>query len=126
MHVFDCLVGCMSRLFRFHNYGVVGKAYATLLFIAGLSLREWAHRLGTLFRTGNRRLVAVDETVVKRFGHAEYVWAAVDVDSGEILDVYASRDRSLARALTFLRRVLRMCEDKPAIVVDRGPWYPWA
>ncbi len=25
----------------------------------------------------------MDETVVKRFGHAEYVWAAVDVDSGD-------------------------------------------
>ena len=44
----------------------------------------------------------------------------------EYLAVYASRERSVARALTFLRRVLKACEDKPPVVVDRGPWYPWA
>ncbi len=108
--MFDYLVGCMSGLFRFHNYGAVEEAYATLLFIAGLSLRDvserhrltrasresvrgWAYRLRTLSRAWKRRrrLVAVDEAVVKRFGHPEYVWAAVDVDSGEILDAYARR-----------------------------------
>ena len=44
----------------------------------------------------------------------------------EVLAVYASRERSVARALTFLRRVLKACEGKPPVVVDRGPWYPWA
>ena len=44
----------------------------------------------------------------------------------EVLAVYASRERSVARALTFLRRVLKACDGKPLIVVDRGPWYPWA
>jgi len=42
----------------------------------------------------------------------------------EYLAVYASRERSVARALTFLRRVLKACDGKPLIVVDKGPWYP--
>ncbi|MEM3123850.1 MAG: hypothetical protein QW756_07175 [Nitrososphaerota archaeon] len=28
--------------------------------------------------------------------------------------------------MTFLRRVLEVCDGKPVIVVDRGPWYQWA
>jgi len=39
----------------------------------------------------------------------------------EYLAVYASRERSVARALTFLRRVLKACDGKPLIVVDKGP-----
>jgi transposase-like protein len=44
-----------------------------------------------------RRLVAVDETVLKVKGQICYLWAALD-----------------------------SCEGKPVIVVDRGPWYRWA
>ncbi|MEM3031731.1 MAG: hypothetical protein QW756_06795 [Nitrososphaerota archaeon] len=28
--------------------------------------------------------------------------------------------------MTFLMGVLEVCDGKPVIVVDRGPWYPWA
>ncbi|MEM2580694.1 MAG: DDE-type integrase/transposase/recombinase [Candidatus Caldarchaeum sp.] len=88
---------------------------------------EWVHRLGRVFNSMRkpRRLVAVDETVEKRLGEWVYVWSAVDVDAGEIIAVYASRGRSMLNALTFLRMVLRACEGKPVVVVDRGPWYPW-
>jgi transposase-like protein len=36
-----------------------------------------------------RRAVAVDETMVKMHGLRAYVWSAIDIDSGEILAVYA-------------------------------------
>jgi transposase-like protein len=45
------------------------------------------------------------------------LWAAIDVDTNEILAVYA---------IKFLRKVLDSCEDKPVIVADRGPCYRWA
>jgi len=32
----------------------------------------------------------------------------------------------MLNTLIFLKRVLRGCENKPVIVVDRGPWYPLA
>ena len=37
-----------------------------------------------------RNTIAVDETVVKIHGLRAYIWSAVDVDSGEILAIYAS------------------------------------
>jgi transposase-like protein len=45
------------------------------------------------------------------------LWAAIDVDTNEILAGYA---------IKFLRKVLDSCEDKPVIVADRGSYYRWA
>jgi transposase-like protein len=73
-----------------------------------------------------RRLVAVDETVLKVNGQICYLWAAIDVDTNEILAIYASRGRGLPNAIKFLKMVLRSCDGKPIVVVDRGPWYRWA
>jgi transposase-like protein len=68
----------------------------------------------------------VDETVVKLHGLRAYVWSAVDMDSEEILAVYASWGRNIIIALKLLRIVLDRCHNKPLIIVDRGPWYRWA
>jgi transposase-like protein len=116
-----------------------------ILFIAGLSLRDvserfcltfasresvriWAHRSSSSFRPSKRvrRLVAVDETVLKIKGRICYLWAAIDMDTNEILAVYASRGRGLPNAIKFLKMVLRSCDGKPIVVVDRGPWCRWA
>jgi len=92
------------------------------------SVRRWFHRFSKLFSVGRRfrYYVAVDETVVKMHGLRAYVWSAVDVDSGEILAIYASRSRNMLIALKFLRMVLGRCINKPLIIIDRGPWYRWA
>jgi transposase-like protein len=73
-----------------------------------------------------RRCIAVDETKLCVKKSYVYVWSAVDVDSGEILAIYASRGRNMLIALKFLRMVLGRCINKPLIIVDRGPWYRWA
>jgi transposase-like protein len=62
--------------------------------------------------------------LVRMHGLGAYVWSAVDVDSGEILAIYASRGRNILIALKFLRMVMGRCINKP--LVDRGPWYRWA
>ena len=46
MHVLEYLVDAFSGLFRSHRYGVAEKAYAVLLFAAGLSLRDVSERYG--------------------------------------------------------------------------------
>ncbi|MEM4415244.1 MAG: DDE-type integrase/transposase/recombinase [Candidatus Caldarchaeum sp.] len=109
------------------SLGDVSERYV-LTHVPRESVGEWVHRLGRVFNPVRkpRRLVAVDETVEKRLGEWVYVWSAIDVDAGEIIAVYASRGRSMLNALTFLRMVLRACEGKPVVVVDRDPWYPWA
>jgi transposase-like protein len=145
MHVIDVLLDSFSRLFRHHRYSPLEKLCSVILFIAGLSLRDvserfcltfasresvriWAHRSSSLFRPSKRvrRLVAVDETVLKINGRICYLWAAIDVDTNEILALYASRGRGLPNAIKFLKMVLRSCDGKPIVVVDRGPWYRWA
>ena len=92
------------------------------------SVRRWFHKFSKIFSVGKkfRNTIAVDETVVKMHGLRAYVWSAVDVDSGEILAIYASRSRNMLIALKFLRIVMGRCINKPLIVVDRGPWYRWA
>jgi hypothetical protein len=54
------------------------------------------------------------------------VWSAVDVDSKELLALEASYGRSSLNAPSFLKKALRMCTDKPLVLVDKGPWYRWA
>jgi len=145
MHVIDAVLNSFSYLFRSHRYPPLEKLYSVILFTAGLSLRDlservyltgasresvriWVHRFSSLFKPsrGARRLVAVDETVLKVNGQICYLWAAIDVDTNEILAIYASRGRGLPNAIKFLKMVLRSCDGKPIVVVDRGPWYRWA
>jgi transposase-like protein len=142
MHVIDVVLDSFSNLFRSHRYSPVEKLCSVFLFIAGLSLRDlserlcltgasresvrmWVHRFSSLFRPFRRvrRLVAVDEVVLKVGGQTCYLWAAIDVDTNDVLAVYASR--GIPSAIKFLRKVLDSCECKPVIVVDRGPWYRW-
>jgi transposase-like protein len=54
------------------------------------------------------------------------VWSAVDVDSKELLALEASYGRSSLNALSFLKKALKMCTNKPLVIVDSGPWYRWA
>jgi putative transposase len=145
MHVIDVVLDSFSNLFRSHRYSPVEKLCSVFLFIPGLSLRDlserlcltgasresvrmWVHRFSSIFRPFRRvrRLVAVDEAVLKVSGQTCYLWAEIDVDTDEVLAVYASRGRGIPSAIKFLRKVLDSCECKPVIVVDRGPWYRWA
>jgi transposase-like protein len=54
------------------------------------------------------------------------VWAAIGVDTRELLAIKATWSRSSMDALLFLGRALEACTNKPAFVMDRGPWYSWA
>jgi len=91
------------------------------------SVRQWVHRFSKMYNSSKRvrRLVAVDETVVKVNGCRCYLWAAIDVDSREVLAVYVSRGRSMLNTLTFLKRVLRACENNLSTTITGFPWYPW-
>jgi putative transposase len=100
------------------------RSNSVILFTAGLSLRDlserlcltgasresvriWVHRFSSSFKPSKRarRLVAVDETVLKINGQTCYLWAAIDVDTNEIFAVYASRGRGIISAIEFLRKV---------------------
>jgi len=73
-----------------------------------------------------RRCIAVDETKLCVKGVWVYVWSAVDVDSGGLLALDVSYGRSCLNAIIFLEKALKLCSNKPLVIVDRGSWYRWA
>jgi transposase-like protein len=82
---------------------------------------DWARALGSVGWTippRGRRLIAVDETVERVNGREVYVWAAIDVDTRELLAIKATWSRSSLDALLFLSRVLGACTNKPVSVVE--------
>ena len=44
MYVLDYILDKVSRLFKFNKYPLDEKAYAVMLYIAGLSLRDLSER----------------------------------------------------------------------------------
>ena len=122
------------------------KVRAVLLYMAGLSYRDiayvlrvvpcsheavrlWVKKLELLtvkVEAKPRRMVAADETKVKVNGEWCYVWAAVDVDTRELLATWVSWQRNIMHAQAFLRKALETCTNKPIFLVDKGPWYPEA
>jgi transposase-like protein len=113
------------------------KARAALLRMAGLSPWEVAEELGVSHASvlnwaraissvpgsvppRGRRLVAVDGTELEASGRVVYVWAAMDIDTRELLAVEAMWSRSSLQALPFLRRVLGRHANKPLFVADRA------
>ncbi|MFB6186192.1 MAG: DDE-type integrase/transposase/recombinase [Halobacteriaceae archaeon] len=115
------------------------RVMAAFLYHAGLSYRtverviersygavhDWYHRLAHLFAPDRdkRPVVVVDETKLEVDGEEVFVWAAIDVDTFEVIHVEVSAGRSSLDALTFLQTVLERCRGQPVIKTDRGPWY---
>ena len=67
------------------------------------------------------RAIAVDETKLKVNVQHLFVWAAIDVDSREVLAVDASWQHSIMNAEHILKKALRSCLNKPLILADKGP-----
>ncbi|MEM2178628.1 MAG: DDE-type integrase/transposase/recombinase [Candidatus Methanomethylicia archaeon] len=73
-----------------------------------------------------RKCIAINETKLKIKKKIVYIWFAIDIDSKEILVLKARYGRSCIDALIFLRKVLKLCKNKPKIIIDKGQWYIWA
>jgi putative transposase len=94
-----------------------------------VSVFRWVHALRSIVSRvpkRERKLVAIDETKLKIKGRQVFVWAAIDADTRELLAVYASYYRSSINTIVFLKKVLDTCVGTPVVLVDGGPWYPWA
>ena len=89
------------------------------------AIRLWYHKTSDLFKIqkGTHEIIAVDETKVRIRGKFHIVWAAIDVHTWEIPDVWVSKGRASIEAYSFLKHVLSKCINQPKILVDGGPWY---
>jgi putative transposase len=91
-----------------------------------VSVFRWVHAMRQILLPHvPRRLVAMDETKLKIKGRQVFVWAAMDVETRELLAVYASYYRSHISTIAFVRRVMETCANRPVVLVDGGPWYRW-
>jgi transposase-like protein len=118
-----------AHVFKRNKRPIESKVVACLLYLSGLSYRamtyqtemidashasvcRWVHAMRGIVPPRvprrERKVVAIDETKLKINGRQVYVWAAIDVDTKELLAVYASYYRSNINTMIFLRRVLEM------------------
>ena len=89
------------------------------------SIRKWYHRSKHLFyvESKHRNVIAIDETKVKIKGKLYILWAAIDIENWEIIGVWVTKGRASIEAYSFIKHVLRKCDNIPKILVDKGPWY---
>jgi transposase-like protein len=135
------------KVFKRNKKPIKTKILAALTYQAGLSyrstawiisfnesvshvaVRDWYRGLKRALpkpKPKYRNVVAVDETKCKLNGKQVYVWAAIDVETKEVLATNVTKGRSSLEAYLFLKKVLKTCLNKPKVLVDRGPWYCWA
>ncbi len=69
-----------------------------------------------------RNIVSIDETVVKANKKRYYVYSAVDVERNELIlmKVYMTRNWLVTRS--FVKEVVKYCENKPKFITDRASW----
>ena len=93
------------------------------------SVLNWARALGSVGWTvppRGRRLIAVDEAAEKADGREVYVWAAIDVDTGELPAIKATWSRSSLDASPSWAGRSRPARTNLCSSWRGGPWYSWA
>jgi putative transposase len=135
-----------ARIFRRNKRPLESKILASLLYTSGLSYRGMTYQTGVVEASHvsasrwvnalkgivsrvpkrERKLVAIDETKLKNKERHVLVWASIDADRRELLAVYASYYRLSINTIVFVKKVLDTCVGTPVVLVDGGPWYPWA
>ncbi len=73
------------------------------------SVRLWYHKAEGLFSVEKafRRVIAIDETKVKINGKWHILWAAIDVDTWEVLGVWITQGRASLRRMVSLDMFLQ-------------------
>ncbi len=85
-------------------------------------VKKFEEKLPISTEKKKRNLIAIDETVVKANRKRYYVYSAVDVERNELIlmRVYTTRNWLVTRS--FIKEVLKYCENRPKFVVDKAPW----
>ncbi len=121
------IIALLDYVYHGSVRGVAKKLSKFFADISKTSVHRYAkkfQRLIKLVEVKERKLVAVDETVVKVNGKHCYVWIAVDAETKEVVCFDVSKGRSYLDALAFMKKVKARCKGKlPLVLVDKGPWY---
>ena len=85
-------------------------------------IKKFEEKLPIVTEKKPRKLIAIDETVVKANGENYYVYAAIDVERNELILMRVYPSRNYLTTKLFIIEVLKYCENKPKFVVDKAPW----
>jgi transposase-like protein len=119
-------VKVIGRLLYFLGHSTRKTSEVLSLFdeISHESVQKYYHSLRKIFkepRKKRRRLIAVDETVLKVGKTRIYVWTAIDVDTMECFGIWVSTTRNSFDDMTFIKSTLKYCKNKPTFIVDKDP-----
>ncbi|WP_457549957.1 DDE-type integrase/transposase/recombinase, partial [Archaeoglobus sp.] len=85
-------------------------------------IKKFEEKLPIITEKKPRKLIAIDETVVKANGEKYYVYAAIDVERNELILTRVYPSRNYLTSKLFISEVLKYCENKPKFVIDKAPW----
>nr|AEP25271.1 transposase type I [Pyrococcus sp. PK 5017] len=111
------------RGLSYRQVGKILKISHTAVWEAVQKLAEAVYQPTLLAVRKQRNFIAVDETVVKINGEKRFLWAALDVESREVLAVWITTTRNWWIARDFILVVLKSCKGQPVFLVDGGKWY---
>ena len=67
-------------------------------------------------------MIAIDETVVKANKKKFYTFSAIGVERNELVLMRVYTTRNILTARSFIRKVLKYCENEPKFLIDKAPW----
>ena len=85
-------------------------------------IKKFEEKLPIVVEKKPRKLIAIDETVVKANGEKYYVYAAIDVERNELILMRVYPSRNYLTTKLFISEVLKYCDNKPKFIVDKAPW----
>jgi len=119
---------CVLLYYNNASFRGIAKSMGFMCKISHEAVRQWWHAIKDLFtiEKKERNILAIDETKVKVNGKQCYIWAVIDVETKEILSTLVTFSRSHIDTMTIMKKALKFCSNKPLVLTDGGPWYPWA
>ena len=85
-------------------------------------IKKFKEKLPIIVEKKPRKLIAIDETVVKANGKKYYVYAAIDVERNELILMRVYPSRNYLTTKLFITEVLKYCENRPKFLIDKAPW----
>ena len=87
-----------------YQTGLIGASHVAVHYWVR-SLKDMASKV----KKKERRLIAMDETKLKLQGREVFIWAAIDIDTKELLSLYASYQRSSVNQFHNIRKESSAC-----------------
>jgi len=85
-------------------------------------IKKFEEKLPITAEKKRRDLIAIDETVVKARRKKYYVYSAVDVEKNELILMRVYTTRNYLTTRSFIREVMKYCENKPKLIIDKANW----